>query len=113
MDSINSISQRILRFSGVQPQVLKQLETDRLKKDSQLLFGEILDVFVKCDEKANSSTVELVADPKAKSPEYASGFFRNLHRAITGLDIQPTMEIKPVKSEQSGDFFERTVRSDN
>jgi hypothetical protein len=107
------MSQRVLRFSGVQPQVLKQLETERLKKDSQLFFGEKLDVFVRSDDKANGGTVELVADPKAKSPEYASGFFRNLHRAITGLDIQPTMEIKPVKSEQSGDFFERTVRSNN
>jgi hypothetical protein len=113
MDPLNSISKRILRFSGVQPQVLKQLETDRLKTDAQMLFGKELDVFIKSDDKTNSSIVEFGAEPEAKVPEYASGFFRNLHRAITGLDIQPTEVMPKVKSEQTGDFFERTVRSDN
>jgi hypothetical protein len=112
MDPLNSISKRILRFSGVQPQVLKQLETDRdrLKNDAKNLFGERLDVFVRSDGKANSGIVELVADPQAKSLEYASGFFRNLHRQITRHDPQ---RVEIPKTEQTGDFFERTVRSNN
>lgn len=113
MDSVNSISQRILRFSGVQPQVLQQLETDRLKQDAHNLFGEKLDVFVKSGDHIDGGTVELVADdPNAKSLPYASGLFRALHRALTQQDPKAT-EVSKIKTELTGDLFERSVESKN
>lgn len=120
MDSLSPISRRILRFQGVQPDVLKALETKRLKQDSQVLFGEKLDVFI--NRSANSGTVDLVAHNKdAKSLPYGSGFIRNLYRKLTGEDIQPvelTEKVNPFKAAPNrsivnGDIFDRTVRSNN
>lgn len=123
MDSLSPISRRILRFQGVQPDVLKALETKRLKQDSQALFGEKLDVFINQSGNTKSGTVDLVAHNKdAKSLPYGSGFIRNLYRKLTGEDIQP-VEItektanpfanKPNRSILNGDIFERAIRSNN
>lgn len=110
MDSLNSIPKRILRFSGVQPQVLQELEANRnrLKADSRVLFGENLDVFIKRHPQTQSGTVELVATPEAKSLPYGSGFLRNLIRTITQKDQLPEQ-----LSEPSADIFERNFRSLN
>jgi hypothetical protein len=121
MDALSPLSKRILRFSGVQPQVLRQLEAERLKKDSHDLFGENLDVFIKRAHQTGHGIVELVAHQEnSKSLPYSSGFLRNLHRKLTGQDIQP---IEIVKNNEvrnpfahnkalSADIFERTI-SDN
>lgn len=118
MDPLSPLSQRILRFSGVQPQVLKQLEADRLKKDSTVLFGEDLDVFIKQNHTTNDgpgAIVELVTNKKdSRALAYGSGFIRNLHRMLTGQDIPPTEVVNRIRKESpSGDIFEMTRGSDN
>ncbi|WP_373533107.1 hypothetical protein [Vampirovibrio sp.] len=125
MDPLSPLSKRILRFSGVQPQVLRQLEAERLKKDSHDLFGENLDVFIKrvdqTDHGNDHGIVELVAHQEnSKSLPYSSGFLRNLHRKLTGQDIQPIEIVKNNEANNpftrnkalSADIFERTI-SDN
>ncbi len=120
MDPLSPLSQRILRFSGVQPQVLKQLEAERLKKDSTVLFGENLDVFIKQNHQANdgpknSAIIELVTNKKdSRALAYGSGFIRNLHRMLTGEDIPPTEVVNRIRKESpNGDIFEMTRGSDN
>ncbi len=125
MDPLSPLSQRILRFSGVQPQVLRQLEAERLKKDSTVLFGENLDVFIKQNHQAkdgqgnstqeNSAIIELVTNKKdSRALAYGSGFIRNLHRMLTGEDIPPTEVVNRIRKESpSGDIFEMTRGSDN
>ncbi|WP_303672688.1 hypothetical protein [Vampirovibrio chlorellavorus] len=125
MDPLSPLSQRILRFSGVQPQVLRQLEAERLKQDSTVLFGENLDVFIKQNQPAkdgqengtseNSAIIELVTNKKdSRALAYGSGFIRNLHRMLTGEDIPPTEVVNRIRKESpSGDIFEMTRGSDN
>lgn len=116
MDPLSPLSQRILRFSGVQPLVLKQLEADRLKKDSTVLFGEDLDVFIKQNLQANSAIIELVVTNKqdSRALAYSSGFIRYLHRMLTGQDIPPTEVVNRIrKKSPSGAIFEMPRGSDN
>lgn len=85
-------SRHTLRFSGIDPQVLDQLKTQNLKLDSQSLFKEDLDVFVKRDPYSGG-TVVLVSNENARSLDYSKGIIRHLHRLLTGKDILPTEEI--------------------
>lgn len=121
MDPLSPLSKRILRFSGVQPQVLRQLEAERLKKDSHDLFGENLDVFIQRVNQADKGIVDLVSNQEnSKSLPYSSGFLRNLHRKLTGKDIQPVEIVRNGEARNpfadltnnralSADIFQRTV----
>lgn len=116
MEPLSPLSKRILRFQGVQPQVLKALETQRIKKDSEVLFGETMDVFIKRAGQSKGATIDLVShNENSKSLPYTSGLLRSLHRMLTGQDIQPVEIVK--KKHQAlatnGDIFQCSIRSDN
>ena len=117
MDPLSPLSQRILRFSDVQPEVLEQL--NRLKEHSTVLFGEDLGVFIKQNHPANggpedSAIIELVSKKDSRALPYGSGFIRNSHRTLTGQDILPTEVVNRIRKESpSGDIFEMTRGSDN
>lgn len=112
MDPISPRAQHILRFSGVHQQVLKELEKhNSLEAHSKVLFGGSgVDMFVKKDNN-HKGVVEFKAD-KEHPLHFASGFFRNLYRQITGEDIQPAAAARRIP-EHSGDLFERTIERMN
>ena len=119
MNSMNPISpfaKHILRFSGVHNQVLEELESQRgnLKRDSQVLFGESLDVFVRREDPlAKTGTVELIAgEDNSKAIPYGSGVIRAMNRLLTGKDIKPA-EILKRAPEDSGDLFKRSIQGSN
>jgi hypothetical protein len=109
MNPIGPNSNHSLRFSGVQTHVLNQLEAKRasFKKDSDILFGERVDVFVKQDPHAGG-IVEVVANqPDAKSLPYVSGAIRAMNRMLTGEDIKPETKLSAHQAPHQGDSFRR------
>ncbi len=107
MDPMSPRVQHVLRFSGVDnhDQVLKALETSRLRQDSVNLFGgdTQVDMFVRKD----TATLEISAN-KSSALHFAGGFVRALYRETTGHDPKPTLINGP-----ACDLFERTIGSNN